>query len=98
MDSHKRQRAPSDSVRPHVPEEWVANSGLSLIWIDSILLVPLVFGVMFLPSPFRLIVLSVSIGVAVTFGILYSWARLHPTSTTAHLLEALHVGPSKVTR
>ena len=98
MDSHRRQRAPSDSVRPHVPEEWVAPNALSLVWICGILFVPAIFGVMFLSTFWRLAALSLFIGVTATYGILYSWARVHPTSSGAHLLELLHIGPSRVTR
>jgi len=38
---------------------------------------------------------GVGIVISVTFGILYSWARMHPTSASAHLLEVLHLAPRR---
>jgi hypothetical protein len=93
MESPKDLQAPSQHVRSHVPEAWIAESGWALLWIDAILLVPAIFGVMFLPTVLRLLILSFVIAVGVTFSILYAWARVHPASTIAHLLELLHVSP-----
>ena len=81
-------------MRPHTPDQYVSNRAWALIWIDAILFVPVVFGVMFLPGLLRLLVLSV-IAVAATLGILYAWARVHPTSAPAHLLEVLHLAPRR---
>ena len=84
---------PSD---PRVsPDPYVSLDGMSLLWIDTILLVPAIFGVMFLPSILRIVVLSGAIGMAVAFGILYSWARMHPAGSTAHILDLLHIGPRR---
>jgi hypothetical protein len=94
-ESPKELRAPSQEVRPHVPDQYLSSNGWALIWIDAILLVPAIFGVMFLPTMIRLLIVSFGIAVAVTFGILYSWARVHPTSAPAHLLEVLHVAPRR---
>ena len=86
---------PSQEVRPHTPQQYVSNSAWALIWIDAILFVPVVFGVMFLPGLLRLLILSVGIGVGATFGILCAWARVHPTSASAHVLEVLHIAPRR---
>jgi hypothetical protein len=86
---------PSQEVRPHTLDQYVSNSGWALIWIDAILFVPVVFGVMFLPGLLRFLILSVGIGVAATFGILFAWARVHPASSSAHLLEVLHLTPRR---
>jgi len=86
---------PSQKVRPHTLDQYVSNSGWALIWIDAILFVPVVFGVMFLPGLIRLFILSVGIAVAATLGILYAWARVHPTGASAHLLEVLHLAPRR---
>ena len=86
---------PSQEVRPHTLNQYVSNSGWALIWIDAVLFVPVVFGVMFLPALLRLLILSVGIGVAATLGILYAWARVHPTSASAHVLEILHIAPRR---
>ena len=94
-DSPKDLRAPSQEARPHVPEPWVSNDGWALVWIDAILLVPAIFGVMFLPTVVRLLVLSAGIAVVAAFGILYSRARVHPASTSAHVLDLLHIGPRR---
>ena len=94
-ESPKELRAPSQEVRLHRPDQFVSNSGWALIWIDAILFVPVVFGVMFLPGLLRLLILSVGIAVAATLGILYAWARVHPTSTSAHVLEVLHIAPRR---
>jgi hypothetical protein len=62
-------------MRPHVPDEYVSLDGWSLIWIDAILLVPAIFGVMFLPTPVRLAVLAAVIVIGAASGILYSRFR-----------------------
>ena len=93
--SPKALRAPSQDVRPHMPDQYVSNNAWALIWIDAILLVPVVFGMMFLSSLIRILILSVGIALAATFGISYSWARVHPTSASAHLLEVLHLAPRR---
>ena len=94
----KDLHAPSQEVRPRVPTDIVSFDGAALLWIDAILFVPAIFGVMFLPDPFRLIVLSLCIGLLVTYAILYSWARVHPTTNVAHVLDVLHIGPKKTVR
>lgn len=90
--------APSQETRPHVPAELVSFDGAALLWIDAILLVPAIFGVMFLPTILRALAMSVMVGLVVTYFVLYSWARLHPASMGAHLLDLLHIGPPRATR
>ena len=92
------QRAPSQEIRPRVPTEVVSFDGAALLWIDAILLVPVIFGVMFLPTLLRAFVVSVAVALAVTYFVLYSWSRVHPTSFIAHLLEVLHIAPPRTTR
>ena len=94
-ESPKELRAPSQEVHPYRPDQYVSNRGWALIWIDAILFVPVIFGVMFLPALLRLLILGVPIAVAATLGILYAWARVHPTSASAHVLEALHIAPRR---
>jgi len=89
--------APSQKVTPRVPES-VSFDGAELLWIDAILLVPVIFGIMFLSDVLRAIVLSVVGALVVTYFVLYAWARVHPTSFGAHLLALLHIGPSRTTR
>ena len=36
-ESPKDLRAPSQEVRPHMPDQYVSNDGWALIWIDAIL-------------------------------------------------------------
>ena len=90
--------APSPKVTPRVPTERVSFDGAELLWIDAILLVPAIFGIMFLPDVPRAIVLSISVALVVTYFVLYAWARVHPTSFGAHLLALMHIGPSRTTR
>jgi hypothetical protein len=90
--------APSQEIRPRVPTELVSFDGAALLWIDAILFVPAIFGVMFLPDLLRAVVLSLAVALVVTYFVLYSWARLHPASTGAHVLEVLHIAPSRTTR
>ena len=92
----KDLHAPSQDVTPRIPIEMVSFDGAELIWIDAILLVPAIFGIMFLSDVLRALVLSLAVALVVTYFALYGWARLHPTSAGAHLLELLHIGPSKV--
>jgi hypothetical protein len=73
----RRMLANMDSPK-NLPDEWVSNSGWALLWIDGILLVPAIFGALFLPPVPRLLVLGVGIAIAATFGILYSRARAKP--------------------
>ena len=94
----KDLHAPSQDVRPRIPTEVVSFDGAALIWIDAILLVPAIFGVMFLPTLLRALALSVMVALVVTYFVLYSWARVHPTSVGAHLLDLLHLGPPRTTR
>jgi len=89
--------APSQKVTPRVPES-VSFDGAELLWIDAILLVPVIFGIMFLSDVLRAIVLSVVGALVVTYFVLYAWARVHPSSFGAHLLALLHIGPSRTTR
>ena len=79
-------------------DKLVSFDGAELLWIDAILLVPVIFGVMFLPGLLRALVLSVAVALAATYVILYAWARVHPTSYGAHLLEVLHIAPPRPTR
>ena len=88
----KHVNAPSQRVTPRVPEP-VSFDGAELLWINAILLVPAIFGIMFLPDMARAIVLSLCIGLVITYFALYAWARVHPTSFGAHLLELMHIGP-----
>ena len=90
--------APSQEIKPPVPTELVSVNGAALIWIDAILLVPAIFGIMFLPDVLRAIALSLCVGLVVTYFVLYAWARVHPTSFGAHLLALMHIGPSRTTR
>jgi hypothetical protein len=80
-----------------VPTTLVSFDGASLIWIDAILLVPAIFGVMFLPTILRAVAISVMVALVVTYVLLYSWARLHPAGIGAHLLDVLHLGPPRTT-
>jgi len=93
-DSH----APSREIRPRVPTELVSFDGAELLWINAILFVPAIFGVMFLPDLARAIVLSLMVAVIATYFILFAWARVHPASSSAHLLERLHIAPPRKTR
>ena len=81
----------------HMKEKLVSFDGAELLWIDAILFVPAIFGVMFLPAIWRAVTLSVMIALVVTYFVLYSWARLHPTSIGAHLLAMLHLAPPRQT-
>jgi len=81
-----------------MPAELKSREGAELLWIDAILLVPAIFGIMFLPDVLRGIVLSLTVALVVTYFMLYAWARVHPTSFGAHVLDLLHIGPSKPTR
>jgi hypothetical protein len=94
----KDPHAPSQEITPRVPTELVSYDGAELLWIDAILLVPAIFGIMFLPDVLRAIALSISIALVVTYFVLYAWARVHPTSFGAHLLALMHIGPSRTTR
>ena len=89
----KEPQAPSRESRPRVPTGVVSFDGAALLWIDAILFIPVIFGVMFLPALLRALVVSVAMALAATYVILYSWARVHPTSAGAHLLERLHIAP-----
>ena len=94
----KDLHARSHEVRPRFPTEMVSFDGAALLWINAILLVPAIFGVMFLPNLLRAVVLSLAVALVATYFILYSWARVHPTSAGAHLLERLHLSPPRTTR
>ncbi len=78
--------------------ERVSFDGAALLWIDAILLVPAIFGLMFLPTIARALALSVVVALPVTYALLYSWARVHPAGAGAHLLDALHIGPNPESR
>ena len=91
----KDRHAPSQEVRPKIPTELVSFDGAALLWIDAILLVPAIFGLMFLPTLARALALSVVVALLVTYALLYSWARVHPAGAGAHLLDALHIGPTR---
>jgi hypothetical protein len=93
----KDLHAPSQEIRPRVPIELVSFDGAELLWIDAILLVPAIFGVMFLPDLMRAIVLSLMVAIVATYFILFAWARVHPASAGAHLLERLHIAPPRKT-
>lgn len=92
----KDLHAPSQDVTPRVPTDIVSFDGAELIWVDAILFVPAIFGIMFLSDVLRAITLSLCIALVVTYFALYAWARVHPASTGAHLLQLLHIGPPKV--
>ena len=94
----KDLRAPSQEIRPRVPTELVSFDGAELLWIDAILFVPAIFGVMFLPDLMRAIALSLMVAIVATYFILFAWARVHPASAGAHLLERLHIAPPRKTR
>jgi hypothetical protein len=94
----KDLHAPSQEIRPRVPTELVSFDGAALLWIDAILFVPAIFGIMFLPTVIRALALSVIVALLVTYFLLYSWARVHPASFGAHLLDALHIGPTRAAR
>ena len=91
----KDRHAPSQEVRPKIPTELVSFDGAALLWIDAILLVPAIFGLMFLPTIARALALSVVVALLVTYALLYSWARVHPAGAGAHLLDAMHIGPTR---
>jgi len=91
----KDLQAPSQKVTPRVPTEMVSFDGAELLWIDAILFVPAIFGIMFLPDILRAIALSLCVALVVTYFVLYGWARVHPTSFGAHLRELLHIGPDR---
>jgi hypothetical protein len=91
----KDLHTPSQEVTTRIPTELISFDGAELLWIDAILFVPAIFGIMFLPDVLRIIVLSLCIALVVTYFALYGWARVHPTSFGAHLLELLHIGPSR---
>jgi hypothetical protein len=94
----KDLHAPSQEIRPRVPTEIVSFDGAALLWIDAILLVPAIFGVMFLPDLLRALALSLVVALAATYFILFGWARVHPESTGAHVLQRLHIAPARTTR
>jgi hypothetical protein len=89
----KDLHAPSQDVTPRIPTELISFEGAELIWVDAILFVPAIFGIMFLSDVLRAIVLSLSVALVVAYFALYAWARLHPASGGAHLLDLLHIGP-----
>ena len=91
----KDLQAPSQEIRPRVRTELVSFEGAELLWIDAILLVPAIFGIMFLGDVLRIVALSMCVVLIVGYFVLYSWARLHPTSSGAHLLDRLHIGPNR---
>ena len=94
----KDLHAPSQEIRPRVPTGLVSFDGAELLWIDAILFVPAIFGVMFLPDLLRAVALSLMVAIVATYFILFAWARVHPTSSTAHLLQRLHIAPTRTTR
>ena len=94
----KDLRAPSQEIRPRVPTELVSFDGAELLWIDAILFVPAIFGVMFLPDLMRAIALSLMVAIVATYFVLFAWARVHPASAGAHLLQRLHIAPPRKTR
>jgi hypothetical protein len=76
MDSPKDLHAPSQRIRPRLPIEWVSNQGWSLIWIDAILLVPVIFGVMFLPPVARLLA-YIGMGGLTAAGLIFYFRMRH---------------------
>jgi len=78
--------------------ELVSFDGAALLWMNGILLIPVIFGVMFLSDLLRVLALSVTIAVLVTYGVLYVWAKGHPQSAGAHVLDVLHIGPKRSVR
>ena len=91
----KDLQAPSQEIRRHMPTDIVSFGGAELIWIDAILLVPAIFGVMFLPNVLRALALAVLLALVVTYFVLYSWARVHRDTAIAHVLDRLHIGPPR---
>jgi putative effector of murein hydrolase LrgA (UPF0299 family) len=91
----KDLHAPSQEVRPRTPTDVVSFDGAALIWIDAILFVPAIFGVMFLPTILRALALAVMVALVVSYFVLYSWARVHRDTAIAHLLDVLHIGPPR---
>lgn len=91
----KDLHAPSQDIRPHVPTDIVSFDGAALMWIDAILFVPAIFGVMFLPTILRAFAIAVMVALVVSYFILYSWARVHRDTSIAHLLDVLHIGPPR---
>jgi putative effector of murein hydrolase LrgA (UPF0299 family) len=91
----KDLHAPSQDIRPHVPADIVSFDGAALMWIDAILFVPAIFGVMFLPTILRAFAIAVMVALVVSYFILYSWARVHRDTSIAHLLDVLHIGPPR---
>ena len=94
----KDLHAPSQEIRPRVPTEFVSFEGASLLWIDAILFVPAIFGVMFLPNILRALVLSLMVALVVTYFVLYAWAHVHRDTRVGHALDVLHIGPPRTTR
>ena len=63
----KDLHAPSQEVTPRIPTELISFDGAELLWIDAILFVPAIFGIMFLPDVLRAIVLSLCIALVVAY-------------------------------
>jgi len=61
--------------------ELISLDGAALIWIDGLLLVPAIFGVMFLPSLPRMIV-GGSVAVLLVLVVLYLLFRSNPAHTS----------------
>lgn len=91
----KDLHAPSQEVRPHIPVDIVSFDGAALIWINAILFVPLIFGVMFLPTILRALAIAIMVALVISYFVLYSWARVHRETAIAHLLDVLHIGPPR---
>lgn len=91
----KDLHAPSQEIHPHIPTDIISFGGAELIWIDAILLVPAIFGVMFLSNVLRALALALILALVVAYFVLYSWARVHRDTAIAHLLDRLHIGPPR---
>jgi putative effector of murein hydrolase LrgA (UPF0299 family) len=94
----KDLHAPSQEVRPRVPTDIVSFDGAALLWIDAILFVPAIFGVMFLSNILRALAIAIILALVVSYFVVYSWARVHRDTALAHLLDVLHIGPPRTTR
>jgi hypothetical protein len=91
----KDLHAPSQELRPQVPNKLVSFAGAELIWITAILLVPAIFGAMFLPTLLRAVAYSVMFALVATYFVLYYWAKAHRDTPIAHFLDLLHIGPPR---
>ena len=79
----KDLHAPSQEIHLRVPTGLISFDGAALIWIDAILLVPAIFGIMFLPGMLRAVVGGGAAVLTILF-VLYLLFRTdsaHPSHT-----------------